>query len=87
MLDSLALLNDMIDKIEKDEAVTVKIQAEVQKSVTDMISEVIKSEHSYKIKKFDESTLKMVLSMPKPKTFNVLSVSKNGLKFVLSENK
>ena len=87
MLDSLASLNDMIEKIEKDEAVTSKIEAEVQKTVTHLISELIKSEHSYKIKKFDDSTLKMVLSMPKPKTYNILSVSENGLKFVLSENK
>ena len=87
MFDSLASLNDMIEKIEKDEAVTSKIEAEVQKTVTHLISELIKSEHSYKIKKFDDSTLKMVLSMPKPKNYNILSVSENGLKFVLSENK
>ena len=85
MLDSLASLNDMIEKIEKQESVTAKIEADVQKTVTDMISELINSEHLYKVKTFDDSALKMVLSMPKPKTFNILPMG--GLKYVLSENK
>ena len=95
MLDSLASLQDMIEKIEKQEATTSKIEADVHKTVSDLISKVVKSESTYKVTSFDEDSLKMVVSKPKskPKTktktknYTILNVSKNGLKFILSKTK
>ena len=95
MLDSLASLQDMIDKIVKQEATTSKIETVVHKTVSDLISKVVKSENTYKITSFDEDSLKMVVSKPrtKPKTkiptksYTILTVSKNGFKFVLSKTK
>ena len=85
MLDSLALLNDIIDKIEKQEATMPKIETDLQKTVSDLLSEVVKSESTYNVKSFDDQMLKMVVSKPNPKNYEILSVSKNGLKFVLTE--
>ena len=95
MLDSLASLQDMIEKIEKQEATTSKIEADVHKTVSNLISNVVKSESTYKVTSFDEDSLKMVVSKPKtkPKTktktknYTILNVSKNGLKFILSKTK
>ena len=95
MLDSLASLQDIIDKIIKQEAATSKIETVVHKTVSDLISKVVKSESTYKITSFDKDSLKMVVSKPKtkPKTkiktknYTILNVSKNGLKFILSKTK
>jgi hypothetical protein len=78
LLDSLALLNDIIDKIEKQEATMPKIETDLQKTVSDLLSEVVKSESTYNVKSFDDQMLKMVVSKPKPKNYEILSVSKNG---------
>ena len=67
MLDSLASLQDMIEKIEKQEATTSKIEADVHKTVSNLISNVVKSESTYKVTSFDEDSLKMVVSKPKTK--------------------
>ena len=84
MLDSLSTLNDMIDKIEKQEVKTARIEADVKKTVSGLISKVIKSEGTYNVTNFDDQVLRMVVSKPKPKIYKISSVSEAPLKFIFS---
>ena len=65
MLDSLATLNDMMDKVEVTLANDSKIEDIVRKSLSDMVSNIVLKEHSYTITKFDEISLKMTITKPK----------------------
>ena len=40
MLDSLFILNDMVDKIEKQETVSAKIQADVERTLKSLVNKV-----------------------------------------------
>ena len=84
MLDSLSTLNDMIDKIEKQEVTTAKIEADVQKTVSGLISKIIKSEGTYNVTNFDDQVLRMVVSKPKQKIYKISSVNEAPLKFIFS---
>ena len=72
MIDSLYILNDMLDKIDKQEKISAKIEVDVLNAVTKMVNKVVNSEKSaqnnkkyfgfYAVKNVSDDGLKLTLS-------------------------
>ena len=65
MSDSLATLDNLIGKVENTVASDEKIEQVVAKSLSGIISDIVRSEHTYKVVNFDENSLKMTICIPK----------------------
>ena len=88
MLDSLHTLNDIIDKINKQESISNKIEADVQHTITSMITK-IENNHAhntqnhpqYAVQNIRDDGLKITLK--KISSHAVKSITNNGLKLTL----
>ena len=86
MSDSLTTLDNVIGKVEAILLNDQKIETAVAKSLSDMISTIIRSEKTHEVTNFDKDLLKMTIS--KPRTFyEVKATSENGLRILLSKIK
>ena len=86
MSDSLTTLDNVIGKVEAILLNDQKIETAVAKSLSDMISNIVRSEKTHEVRNFDENSLKMTIS--KPRTFyEVKATSDNGLRILLSKIK
>ena len=67
MSDSLTTLDNVIGKVEAILLNDQKIEKAVSKSLSDMISNIVRSEKTHEVRNFDENSLKVTIS--KPRTF------------------
>ena len=84
MLDSLATINDVVDSVASRISADDKIERDVKKTLSDMLSSVEKSERLYKVSKFDDRTLKMTIDKPRI-SYKIKEKSSDGLKILLSK--
>jgi hypothetical protein len=86
MLDSLATIDNIIDKVEANISMDIKIEKDVGKTLSSLISSVVNSEQLHKIKTFDDRSLKMTISKPKL-FYEVKEKNIDGLTLLLSKRK
>ena len=86
MLDSQAIINNIIDRVETSISADTKIEKEVTKTLSQMISNVVKSEKLFKIENFDDKSLKMTIRKP-ILFYEIKDENVNGLTLLLSKMK
>ena len=86
MSDSLVTLDNVIGKVEKILLSDQKIEQDVAKSISDMISNIIRSEHTHRVTHFDENSLKMTIGKPRF-FYDIREKSDDGLCFLLGKVK
>ena len=74
----------IIDKVETKISQDDKIEKDVIKTLSDMISNVAKSESLYKVTKLDDKTLKMTVAKPSF-FYKIKEKSHDGFKLVFSK--
>ena len=84
MLDSLATIDNIISKVEATISADDKIEKDVVKTLSYMISNVVKSESLHKVTKFDDKSLKMTICKPKL-FYETKERNFDGLKLLLSK--
>ena len=71
MSDSLATIDNMLDKVGSIVASDKKIESDVAKTLSNLLSDIVKSENIYKVSNYDNKSLKMTISKPE----NICKVS------------
>ena len=64
MSDSLATLDNMLDKVGSIVASDKKIENDVAKTLSSLLSDVVMSESICKVSNYDDKSLKMTISIP-----------------------
>lgn len=83
MSDSLATLDNMLDKVGSIVASDQKIESEAAKTLSSLLSDVLKSESFCKVSNYDDKSLKMTIDIP-DNIFKVRNFDDKSLKMTIS---
>ena len=84
MIDTLATIDYIIDKVNSQIAADSKLEEDVVKTLSDLITNVVRSEKMYKVTEFDDISLKMKIDKPKL-LYEIKEKRTDGLKLLLSK--